>query len=68
MSKRTAIDAFLEHKARIDRALERLQTLSEEHFETHPDDINWADAGSLERMANDLEAITDYTFNEGECA
>lgn len=68
MTKRTAIDAFLEHKARIDAALERLTALSEEHFETNPDDLNWGDAGSLERMANDLEQITDYTFNEGECA
>ena len=32
--KRTALDAFIEHKARIDEMLERLQAASADHFET----------------------------------
>jgi hypothetical protein len=31
--------------------LARLQTLSDDHFNTHPDEINWADVGTLEHYA-----------------
>ena len=37
--KRTALDAFIEHKARIDAMLERLQAASADHFETNPEEI-----------------------------
>lgn len=62
-TERTALDAFLEHKARIDEALGYLQTKSGEHFDTHPDEVNWADAGSLEHIAELLEPAV--SFNEG---
>jgi len=35
-----ALDAFIAAKAEIDTMLERLKTLSDDHFETHPDEIN----------------------------
>ena len=60
--KRTALDAFIEHKARIDKMLERLQKASEDHFETNPDDIRWGDGGFLEDIAGDLQHITDRVF------
>jgi hypothetical protein len=66
--KRTALDAFIEHKARIDAMLERLQVASTDHFETSPDDIRWGDAGFLADIASDLEHITDRVFKEGEYA
>ncbi len=66
--KRTALDAFIEHKARIDEMLERLQTASAEHFETNPDEINWGHAGFLADIASDLQHITDRVFKEGEYA
>jgi len=66
--KRTALDAFIEHKARIDEMLERLQAASADHFEANPDSVNWADAGSLAGIANDLQNITDRVFKEGEYA
>ena len=37
-----AIDAFLAVKTEIDAMLERLASLSADHFETSPDKINWA--------------------------
>ena len=37
-----ALDAFIAAKAEIDTMLERLKALSDDHFETHPDEINWA--------------------------
>ena len=66
--QRTALDAFIEHKARIDEMLERLQAASADHFETNPDDIRWGDAGFLGDIANDLQHITDRVFKEGEYA
>lgn len=61
-----ALDAFIEHKARIDAMLERLQAASADHFETNPDDICWGDAGFLADVAGDLQQITDRIFKEGE--
>ena len=66
--KRTAPDAFIEHKAHIDAMLERLQAASADHFETNPEEIRWGDAGFLADIANDLEHITDRVFKEGEYA
>ena len=39
--KQNALDAFLARKSEIDTALERLQALSNDHFNAHPDEINW---------------------------
>ena len=66
--QRTALDAFIEHKARIDAMLERLQAASADHFETTPDEIGWGDAGFLADVATDLQHITDRVFKEGEYA
>ena len=66
--KRTALDAFIEHKAHIDAMLERLQAASADHFEANPEEIRWGDAGFLADIANDLEHITDRVFKEGEYA
>ena len=64
--KRTALDAFIEHKTRIDAMLERLQAASADHFESNPEEILWGDAGFLADIASDLEHITDRVFKEGE--
>ena len=64
--KRTALDAFIEHKTRIDAMLERLQAASADHFESNPEEIRWGDAGFLADIASDLEHITDRVFKEGE--
>lgn len=46
MTRRTAqsndkaLDAFIAAKAEIDVMLERLKTLSDDHFETNPDEIS----------------------------
>ena len=37
---RTAIDAFISAKLEIDDMLTRLQALSDDHFNTNPDEIN----------------------------
>ena len=63
-----ALDAFVTTKFQIDAMLARLQALSDDHFETHPDEISWGDAGTLNHSASLLRQITDAAFKEGEHA
>jgi hypothetical protein len=63
-----ALDAFMTTKFQIDAMLERLKALSDDHFETHPDEINWSDVGTLNHYASLLRQITDSAFKEGEHA
>ena len=63
-----ALDAFLAAKFEIDAMLERLSALSADHFETHPDEIDWGDVGTLEHYRAKLREVTDSAFSEGEYA
>ena len=63
-----ALDAFLAAKFEIDAMLERLAALSADHFETHPDEINWGHVGTLNHYRAKLREITDSAFKEGEHA
>jgi len=63
-----ALAAFLDKKAEIDAMLARLASLSGDHFNSQPDEINWGDVGTLEHYANLLKRITDSAFGEGEHA
>ena len=67
-NKEAALAAFITAKADIDTMLARLQTLSDDQFETSPDDINWGDVGTLNHYAGLLRRITDSAFHEGEHA
>jgi hypothetical protein len=64
----TALDAFLAAKAEIDAMLVRLSALSADHFETHPDAINWGHVGTLTHYSAKLREITDMALREGEHA
>ena len=63
-----ALNAFLTAKIEIDAMLARLTALSDDHFDTHPDEIHWGDVGSLNHYASLLRQITDSAFSEGEHA
>ena len=63
-----ALDAFIAAKTEIDAMLERLTALSADHFETHPDEINWGHVGTLNHYRAMLREITDMAFHEGEHA
>lgn len=63
-----AIDAFIARKAEIDAMLARLASLSDEHFNASPDEINWGHVGTLAHYAELLTRVTDAAFSEGECA
>ena len=62
------LGAFLAAKREIDGMLARIKTLSDDHFETNPDEINWGDVGTLNHYASLLRQITDSAFSEGEHA
>jgi len=64
----TALDAFIAKKAEIDTMLERIKVLSDDHFDTSPDEINWGHVGSLSHYRDKLREITDMAFREGEHA
>lgn len=63
-----ALNAFIAAKTDIEAMLARLTALSNDHFETNPDEINWGDVGNLTHYASLLRQITDSAFNEGEHA
>ena len=63
-----ALNAFLTTKFQIDAMLARLTALSDDHFDAHPDEINWVDVGTLNHYASLLRQITDSAFHAGEHA
>jgi hypothetical protein len=63
-----ALDAFMTTKVQIDAMLERLKALSDDHFETSPDEINWGHVGTMNHYASLLRQISDSAFKEGEHA
>ena len=65
---RTALDAYIARKAEIDTMLARLKALSDDHFNVAPDEVDWADVGTLAHYAELLKRITDSAFKEGEHA
>jgi hypothetical protein len=67
-SKEDALAAFISRKGEIDQMLARLQALSNDHFGWSPDEISWAQVGSLGHYAELLKRITDSAFNEGDHA
>lgn len=67
-TRATTMDAFIAKKIEIDRLLERLAALSDDHFNVSPEDVNWGHVGTLEHYAARLREISDSAFGEGEYA
>ncbi|AZN72560.1 hypothetical protein D5400_15945 [Georhizobium profundi] len=67
-NRSNALAAFIGKKTEIDEMLARLQALSDDHFNCHPDEAGWAMVGTLEHYASLLKRITDSAFGEGEHA
>ena len=67
-SPEQALTAFIAKKGEINAMLARLTALSDEHFETSPEEINWGHVGALGHYAKLLWQITDMAFKEGEHA
>ncbi|MFZ7094213.1 hypothetical protein [Primorskyibacter sp. 2E233] len=67
-NKEAALNAFMGKKAEIDEMLARLASLSDDHFNAQPDEINWGHVGTLQHYTGLLKRITDSAFSEGEHA
>ena len=63
-----ALESFLATKRRIDDMLARIQTLSNDHFDTDLNAIHRGDVGTLNHYSSLLRQITDMAFSEGEFA
>ncbi len=55
-----ALAAFMAGKAKIDALLARIAAASDDHFRTQPDQVTWADAGSLGFVTERLKEITEF--------
>ena len=67
-SREQALAAFVSKKAEIDSMLDRIKSLSDDHFGYAPDDISWDHVGTLGYYAEMLKRVTDSAFKEGEHA
>ena len=56
-SKEAALNAFMAKKAEIDDLLAAIQEMSDDHFNAHPDNVNWGHVGTLEHLALLLRQI-----------
>ena len=58
----TALATFIARKAEIDKLISALQAASAEHFNVHPDAVDWGHVGNLgyllERLADGASFIT----------
>lgn len=60
--------AFLAAKAEIDALLDRLTRLSDDHFGTSPEAVDWGHVATLQHYRARLREIGDMAFGEGEYA
>lgn len=60
-SNAKARNAFFLAKIEFDDLLAKLQEASEDHFDAHPDEVNWGDVGSLRRRIELLTQIVEET-------
>lgn len=63
--RRIALHAYIAKKIEIDKMLARLKALTDDHFNTAPNELNRGQVGTLARYAELLKRITDSAFREG---
>jgi hypothetical protein len=63
-----ALAAFVARKIEIDTILAGLVALSADHFNCAPDEVTWADVGTLSSNLEGLRQVSDAAFHEGERA
>jgi hypothetical protein len=68
MTNAKALERFVANKAKIDALLARIQGMSDDHFEVHPDLVHYGHVGDLANVAEKLQDISDSLFREGEYA
>ena len=64
-----ALAAYMEHHAAAVALIDRIQFAVANHdLAPDPEAITWGTAGSMEKTRQDLQALSDWLFNEGEYA
>jgi hypothetical protein len=63
-NREAALAALIGKKAEIDEMLARLQALSADHFNAIPDEVNWADVGTLGHIAERLRELCAFALGE----
>jgi len=59
-NQQQALAAFVGRKAEIDALLARLAAASADHFGCDPDEVTWADEGSLSHVEQQLREIAAF--------
>lgn len=67
-SNDAALAVFIERKAEIDAALDRIRAASDDHFFASPEDGHWGQVMALAYHAALLKRIMDAIYAEGENA
>ena len=65
MANEAVAAEWLKKRARIGEVLKRLSDKCEDHFDADPEEITWADYGSLAHIERQLQEISDQVFQEG---
>ena len=64
-----ALAAYLEHQAAAVALISRIQVAVAKHdLAPDPKAITWGTVGSMEKTRQDLQALSDWLFKEGEYA
>ena len=63
--RRIALHAYIAEKMEIDKTLARIEAMSDDHFNTAPNEIYRGQVGTLAHYAEPLKRITDSTYRGG---
>ena len=56
----TALSEFLKSQAECDALATHLRNIISNNFDTHPDEITYADVGTVKKVASDLQEILKF--------
>lgn len=65
MENKEALDRFCQLKKEIENQLEWLQEANDEFYSTVPDEVNWANVGDLQSLAQTLQEAINKVKGEG---
>jgi hypothetical protein len=64
MPNENALDKFVTTVAECHKIVDSLQKALDNHLDTNPDTLNWANVGDAQRLLNDLREIQEYVKGE----
>jgi len=64
----TAQETFVIKIAEIENMLTRIGKANDNHYNVNTNEVHWGNVGDITGTAEDLQAITNSLFKEGEYA